>query len=137
MKAVLLLADGTVFHGKVKGKIQDTTGEVVFCTSMVGYQEILTTPAYKGQIVVLTFPLVGNYGVNKEDVSSSKAHVAGIVVRDICDFPNNFRCEGTLDDYLSQNNIVALCDIDTRALTRILRDKGVMNGKIITGEISD
>lgn len=137
MKASLLLADGTVFNGKVKGKTENTIGEVVFCTSMVGYQELITTPAYKGQLVVLTFPLIGNYGVNKEDVSRDGAYVSGIITRDICDFPNNFRCEGTLDDYLKENNIVALYDIDTRALTRHLRDNGTMNGKIIIGDILD
>ena len=134
MKAVLLLADGTRFYGKVKGNKENLTGEVVFCTSMVGYQELLTTPAYSGQIVVLTFPLIGNYGVNKEDVSSDKTYVKGIIAREICDFPNNFRCEGTLEEYLEENNITALYDIDTRALTRILRDKGTMNGKIIVGD---
>ena len=137
MKATLLLADGTCFTGAVKGNKENITGEIVFCTSMVGYQELITTPAYKGQIVVLTFPLIGNYGVNMEDVSSDKAHVKGIIARDICDFPNNFRCEKTLEEFLCDNNIVALCDVDTRALTRILRDKGTMNGKIIVGEFDE
>lgn len=134
MKAMLLLADGKMFPGRVKGKIKNATGEVVFCTSMVGYQELITTPAYKGQLVVLTFPLIGNYGVNKEDVSREGIYPQGIIVREICDFPNNFRCEGDFEKYLEENNIVALYDIDTRALTRHLRDNGTMNGKIITGE---
>ncbi len=134
MKATLLLADGKEFKGKVKGKVKNAVGEVVFCTSMVGYQELVTTPSYKGQLVVLTFPLIGNYGVNKEDVASQGAYLDGIIARDICDFPNNFRCEGTFNDYLLDNDIVALFDIDTRALTRYLRDNGTMNGKIIVGE---
>ena len=134
MKATLLLADGREFKGKVKGKVKNALGEVVFCTSMVGYQEIVTTPAYKGQIVLLTFPLIGNYGVNKEDVSRNGTYLDGIIARDICDFPNNFRCEGTFNDYLESNDIVALYDIDTRALTKHLRDNGTMNGKIIVGE---
>lgn len=134
MKATLLLADGREFKGKVKGKVKNALGEVVFCTSMVGYQEIVTTPAYKGQIVLLTFPLIGNYGVNKEDVSREGAYLDGIIARDFCDFPNNFRCEGTFNDYLETNDIVALYDIDTRALTKHLRDNGTMNGKIIVGD---
>lgn len=134
MKATLLLADGKEFKGKVKGKVKNAVGEVVFCTSMVGYQELVTTPAYKGQLVVLTFPMIGNYGVNKEDVSREGTFLDGIIARDICDFPNNFRCEGTFNDYLVNNDIVALYDIDTRALTRYLRDNGTMNGKIIVGE---
>ncbi len=134
MKATLLLADGREFKGKVKGKIKNALGEVVFCTSMVGYQEIVTTPAYKGQLVLLTFPLIGNYGVNKEDVSREGAYLDAIIARDFCDFPNNFRCEGTFNDYLETNDIVALYDIDTRALTKHLRDNGTMNGKIIVGD---
>ena len=134
MKATLLLADGKEFKGKVKGKIKNAVGEVVFSTSMVGYQELVTTPSYKGQLVVFTFPLIGNYGVNKEDVSKDGVYLDGIIARDICDFPNNFRCEGTFNGYLDANDIVALYDIDTRALTRYLRDNGTMNGKIIVGE---
>ncbi len=137
MKATLLLADGKKFSGKAKGKIKNAIGEVVFCTSMVGYQELLTTPAYKGQLVVLTFPLIGNYGVNKEDISREGTYVDGIIVREICDFPNNFRCEGDFSQYLEDNDIVALYDIDTRALTRHLRDNGTMNGKIIIGDFDE
>lgn len=137
MKAVLLLADGTVFKGNVRGKCKNSLGEVVFCTSMVGYQEMITDPAYRGQLVVMTFPLIGNYGVNKEDVLSDGIHPNAIIARDICDFPNNFRCEGTLEEFLIENNIVALEGIDTRALTRILRDKGTMNGQIIVGDYNE
>ena len=137
MRATLLLADGKRFSGKAKGKIKNALGEVVFCTSMVGYQELLTTPAYKGQLVVLTFPLTGNYGVNKEDVSREGTYAEAIITRDVCDYPNNFRCEGTLNDYLEANEIVALYDIDTRALTRHLRDNGTMNGKIIIGDFDE
>ena len=137
VKATLLLADGRKFSGKAKGKIKNSIGEVVFCTSMVGYQELLTTPAYKGQLVVLTFPLIGNYGVNKEDISREGIYTEGIIVREICDFPNNFRCEGEISAYLEENDIVALYDIDTRALTRHLRDNGTMNGKIIIGDFDE
>lgn len=133
-KASLVLADGTVFDGVSFGAEGKVIGEVVFTTSMVGYQEALTDPAYCGQIVTQTFPLIGNYGVNSEDKSSDNTTAAGYIVRECCDTPSNFRCEGTLEDYLVKNNIVGICDIDTRALTRVIRDRGVMNGAIVSGE---
>lgn len=133
-KAALVLADGTVFEGRSLGAEGKVIGEVVFTTSMVGYQETLTDPAYCGQLVVQTFPLIGNYGVNSEDGYSAANTPAGYIVRECCEAPSNFRCEGTLEDYLKKNGTVGLCDIDTRALTRIIREKGVMNGAIVCGD---
>lgn len=132
-KASLVLANGTVFEGRSVGAQGKVIGEVVFTTSMVGYQETLTDPAYCGQIITQTFPLIGNYGVNSED-DASAFHAGGYIVREYCEQPSNFRCEGTLEDYLTKHNIIGLCDIDTRALTRVIRENGVMNGAIVTGE---
>ena len=137
MKAILLLSDGTVFNGVARGKCENVTGEVVFNTSMVGYQEILTDPTYSGQLVAMTFPLMGNYGINSEDVESEKTHLKGFITRSINDFPSNFRCEKTLDEYLKENNITAIEGIDTRALTRLIRDNGCLNGAIIVGEADE
>ncbi len=133
-KASLVLADGTVFEGRSFGAQGKTIGEVVFNTLMVGYQETLSDPAYCGQIVTQTFPLIGNYGVNNEDDVSCHHAAAGYIVREYCEEPSNFRCEGTLEEYLNKYNIIGICDIDTRALTRIIREKGVMNGAIVCGE---
>ena len=133
-KASLVLADGTVFEGKSLGAEGKVIGEVVFTTSMVGYQETLTDPAYCGQIIVQTFPLIGNYGVNGADDASAYNAAAGYVVRECCEDPSNFRCEGKLEDYLVKNGTVGLCDIDTRSLTRVIREKGVMNGAIVCGD---
>ncbi len=133
-KASLILADGTVFEGKSCGAEGKVIGEVVFTTSMVGYQETLTDPAYCGQIVTQTFPLIGNYGVNSGDNASAHNVVAGYIVREICEYPSNFRCEGNLEDYLKKHGTVGLCDIDTRSLTRVIREKGVMNGAIVCGD---
>ena len=132
-KASLVLANGTVLEGRSFGAQGKVIGEVVFTTSMVGYQETLTDPTYCGQIITQTFPLIGNYGVNGED-DASAFHAAGYIVREYCEQPSNFRCEGTLEDYLTKHGVVGLCDIDTRALTRIIRENGVMNGAIVTGE---
>jgi len=132
-KASLVLADGTVFEGRSVGAQGKVIGEVVFTTSMVGYQETLSDPTYCGQIITQTFPLIGNYGVNSED-DVSAYHAAGYIIREYCEQPSNFRCEGNLEDYLTKNNVVGLCDIDTRALTRVIREKGVMNGAIVTGD---
>jgi carbamoyl-phosphate synthase small subunit len=129
-KAYLILADGTVFEGESFGADGDVMGEVVFTTAMTGYLETLTDPNYSGQIVTQTFPLIGNYGVNDEDKSSDKTHVRGYIVREWCEIPSNFRCEGTIDEHLKKHGVVGLCGIDTRKLTRILRDKGTMNGMI-------
>ncbi len=133
-KASLVLANGTVFEGRSFGAEGKTIGEVVFNTLMVGYQETLSDPAYCGQIVTQTFPLIGNYGINSEDDVSAYHPAAGYIVREYCEEPSNFRCEGNIDSYLKKNNIIGIADIDTRALTRIIRENGVMNGAIICGD---
>lgn len=133
-KAALILADGTVFEGRGFGAEGDTVGEIVFTTAMTGYQETLTDPSYCGQIVTQTFPLIGNYGVNKIDPESNGSAVAGYIVREHCEDPSNFRCEGDLDSYLKELGIVGIYDIDTRKLTKIIRESGVMNGAIVSGE---
>lgn len=132
MKGRLILEDNTIFEGKVFGYIGDSVGEVVFNTSMTGYQEILTDPSYYGQIVALTYPLVGNYGINLEDKESDSVKVSGFIVKEKSDMPSNFRCEMDLDTYLKQSKVIGLEGIDTRALTKILRDKGTMKGIITT-----
>ena len=127
--AILALADGTVFKGKAFGAENTTTvGEVVFNTSMTGYQEILTDPSYSKQIVTLTYPHIGNYGCNSEDEESSAVHPQGLVIRDLPLLVSNFRSEMSLSDYLVKNNVVGICDIDTRKLTRLLREKGAQSG---------
>lgn len=133
MRGKLILQDGTIFEGKAFGYLKDSVGEVVFNTSMTGYGEVLTDPSYYGQIVTMTYPLIGNYGINLEDVESKGVHVKGFIVREKSDNPNNFRCEMDLDTYLNQNKIIGLEGIDTRALTKILRNNGTMKG-IITLE---
>jgi carbamoyl-phosphate synthase small subunit len=132
--AYLILADGTIFKGKSFGSEGKAIGEVVFSTSMVGYQEAITDPSYCGQLMVQTFPLIGNYGVNSEDYSSEKISINGYIVREYCEAPSNFRSEGDIDSFLKKHGIIGLFDIDTRRLTRILREKGVMNGMITTEE---
>jgi carbamoyl-phosphate synthase small subunit len=129
--AILALADGTVFPGNSIGAAGFTTGEVVFNTSITGYQEILTDPSYRGQIVTLTYPHIGNYGVNEEDVEASKVHVAGLIIRDLPLIASNFRSHLTLSQYLQRENTVAISNVDTRKLTRILRSKGAQSGAII------
>ncbi|MBF0522242.1 MAG: glutamine-hydrolyzing carbamoyl-phosphate synthase small subunit [Candidatus Omnitrophica bacterium] len=131
-KAILYLEDGTHFLGQSLSVTGETAGEVIFNTSMTGYQEILTDPSYAGQIVVMTYPLIGNYGVNDEDVESSKVHVKGFVVKEFCRLHSNFRATESLIDYLNRNNILAIEGIDTRALTRHLREKGAMKAIIST-----
>ncbi|MEJ5227817.1 glutamine-hydrolyzing carbamoyl-phosphate synthase small subunit [Thermodesulfovibrio sp.] len=132
-KAILVLKDGTVFEGFSFGAEGETIGEVVFNTSMTGYQEILTDPSYKGQIVVMTYTQIGNYGVNHEDIESSGVpKVEGFVVREYKDYPSNWRSEESLGDYLSRHKIVGIQGIDTRALTKHLRDKGAQMGIIST-----
>lgn len=135
--AYLLLADGRVFKGKHFGAEGTVIGEVVFTTGLVGYQETLTDPSYYGQIVTQTFPLIGNYGVNSEDFESDRAYLSGYIVREWCTAPSNFRCEGNIDDFLKKQNIVGLCGIDTRQLTRIIREVGVMNGAITSEDVTD
>ncbi|HEY4072099.1 MAG TPA: glutamine-hydrolyzing carbamoyl-phosphate synthase small subunit [Herbaspirillum sp.] len=132
--AILALADGTIFQGISIGAAGETTGEVVFNTAMTGYQEILTDPSYARQIVTLTYPHIGNTGVNTEDVEASRIHAAGLIIKDLPRLVSNFRSTQTLDDYLTQGNIVAIAGIDTRMLTRILREKGAQNGAIVAGE---
>ncbi|MEF9959917.1 MAG: carbamoyl phosphate synthase small subunit [Niameybacter sp.] len=136
MKAQLILENGMVFEGKAFGYLKETIGEVVFNTGMTGYQEILTDPSYYGQMVVMTYPLIGNYGVNLEDMESSKAHVRAFIVREKCDYPNNFRCELTLDGYLKAQKIIGLEGIDTRALTKVLRNHGTMRAIIAVRELT-
>ncbi|MDU1054594.1 glutamine-hydrolyzing carbamoyl-phosphate synthase small subunit [Clostridium baratii] len=130
MKAKLILENGMIFEGKSFGYLGESVGEVVFTTGMTGYQEVLTDPSYYGQIVTMTYPLIGNYGINLDDMESNKPQVKGFIVREKCNIPNNFRCEMNLDDYLKQNKIVGIEGIDTRALTKILRNNGTMKGII-------
>lgn len=132
-KAFLVLADGTVFEGTSIGAEGSTIGETVFTTGMTGYLETLTDPSYFGQIVTQTFPLIGNYGVIPEDFESRKCFLKGYIVRELCSLPSNFRCQSDLDSYLKSQNIVGIAEIDTRALTKKLRESGVMNGMIISG----
>jgi carbamoyl-phosphate synthase small subunit len=131
--AILVLADGTVFRGIAIGASGSSVGEVVFNTAMTGYQEILTDPSYCKQIVTLTYPHIGNVGVNTEDVESRQVFASGLVIRDLSMVVSNFRSTQSLSDYLKVNNVVAIADIDTRKLTRILREKGAQNGCIATG----
>jgi len=135
--AILALEDGTVFKGIAIGAEGVSSGEVVFNTALTGYQEILTDPSYARQIVTLTYPHIGNTGVNTEDEESGSIHAAGLVIRDLPLLASNFRSEQTLDAYLKANNILGIADIDTRALTRILRDKGAQNGCIMAGEVDE
>lgn len=136
-KAYLILADGTVFEGTSIGKEGTAIGETVFTTGITGYLETLTDPSYYGQIVTQTFPLIGNYGVIPEDFESKKPWVRGYIVRELCDEPSNFRCGGKLDDFLKKHGIVGIAGIDTRALTKKLREAGVMNGMIVSGDEAD
>ena len=133
MNAILALEDGTWYRGVAAGAQGEAPGEVVFNTSMTGYQEVLTDPSYAGQIVTMTAPQIGNYGVASGDAESQAPHVAGFVMREASPLASNWRAEGTLRDYLIHHNIVAISDIDTRALTRVLRSAGVMRGVIATG----
>ncbi len=133
MDAILALEDGTWFAGRAAGAEGEARGEVVFNTSMTGYQEVLTDPSYAGQIVTMTCPEIGNYGVSAEDVESRHPQVAGFIIRDESPVASNWRADRTLRDYLTENHIVAISDIDTRALTRRLRSSGVMRGVIATG----
>ena len=135
--AILVLADGSVFHGTSIGATGHTIGEVVFNTSMTGYQEILTDPSYFRQIVTLTYPHIGNTGTNLEDLESDGVYAAGLIIRDLPKLHSNFRSNQSLSEYLKENNVVAIADIDTRRLTRILRDKGAQAACIMTGNIDE
>ena len=129
MKAFLILEDGTVFTGTSIGSTRDMISEIVFNTSMTGYLEVLTDPSYAGQAVVMTYPLIGNYGITP-DMESLKAWPDGYIVRELSRMPSNFRCEGTIQDFLKKYDIPGIAGVDTRALTKILREKGTMNGKV-------
>lgn len=135
-KAFLILANGEVFEGKSFGKEGTTIGEIVFTTAMTGYEETLTDPSYCGQIVTQTFPLIGNYGTNSEDYESKRSFVNGYIVREWCQMPSNFRCEENIDEFLKKYGVIGIYDIDTRKLTRIIRETGVMNGMITTVPVS-
>ena len=133
MKAFLILEDGTVFTGTSIGSQREVISEIVFNTSMTGYLEVLTDPSYAGQAVVMTYPLIGNYGVTP-DMESKKAWPDGYIVRELSRMPSNFRCEGSIQDFLAKQDVPGIAGIDTRALTKILREKGTMNGMITTNE---
>lgn len=137
MKAILALEDGTVFHGNGFGAEASACGEVCFNTSMTGYQEILTDPSYKAQIVTMTYPHIGNYGVNDQDIESYQPHAAGFVAREVSPVVSNWRADHTLPDYLAQHGIPGIAEIDTRALTKKLRVRGALNGFIATGEFDE
>ena len=136
-EAVLALADGTIFRGTAIGADGTSVGEVVFNTALTGYQEIITDPSYARQIVTLTYPHIGNTGVNKEDEESDQIWAAGLVIRDLPLLTSNFRSEQNLDDYLKEKNILGIADIDTRKLTRILREHGAQSGCIMAGDVDD
>ncbi len=137
MKAFLILEDGTVFEGTSIGSKREMISEIVFNTSMTGYLEVLTDPSYAGQAVVMTYPLIGNYGVCYEDMESNQAWPDGYIVRELSRVPSNFRSQGTIQEFLEQQDIPGIAGIDTRALTKILREKGTMNGMITTNENYD
>ena len=132
--AILALQDGTIFEGSSIGIDGITSGEVVFNTSMTGYQEILTDPSYCQQIITLTYPHIGNTGVNSEDEEATEIHASGLIIRDLPLLSSNWRSQGNLQDYLANRNVIAIADIDTRKLTRLLRDKGAQNGAIMAGD---
>lgn len=136
MKAFLILEDGTVFTGTSIGSTRDMISEIVFNTSMTGYLEVLTDPSYAGQAVVMTYPLIGNYGITP-DMESKKAWPDGYIVRELSRMPSNFRCEGSIQEFLESQDIPGIAGVDTRALTKILREKGTMNGMITTNENFD
>src|ERR1017187_5279645 len=135
MQAILTLEDGRVFRGKGYGARLERTGEVVFNTSITGYQEIFTDPSYAGQIVVLTNPEIGNYGTNPDDEESSKPYIEGLIVREFSPYASNYRSQQVTDEYLERHRVPVLSEIDTRALVRHLRDKGVMRGGVSTRDI--
>lgn len=134
MKGYLYLEDGKVYEGKIAGEIKETLGEIVFNTSMTGYEEILTDPSYAGQIINMTYPLIGNYGVNSFDVESTKIHARGLVVKELCKNPSHYLNEQELNNFLISMGITALYDVDTRAITKVIREKGTMKC-IISNEI--
>lgn len=136
-QAFLLLEDGTVLAGRPMGKSGRACGTAVFSTAMVGYQEALTDPANDGLLLTQTFPLIGNYGINRDGWESDRVHAAGYIVREYCELPSNYKCEGALNDFLAENGVVGICDIDTRHLTKLIREKGEQRGMIVSGEAFD
>lgn len=137
MKKKLILESGEVFHGTGFGAEQDTAGEVVFNTGMTGYQELISDPSYCGQIVCMTYPLIGNYGINRDDYESIEPAIKGLIVKELCDLPSNFRTQITLDELFKKKNLSGISGIDTRRLTRILRSKGVEKGKIVNADADE
>jgi carbamoyl-phosphate synthase small subunit len=137
MKGYLQLENGQAFEGTLFGKVEDVTGEVVFNTGMTGYQELMTDPSYFGQIVTMTYPLIGNYGINVDDMESDRPQIKGLIVRERATRPSNFRCEMDLDNYLKYSGITGLEGIDTRALTKVIRTHGTMRGVITTRKMTD
>jgi len=136
MKGKLILENGMSFEGKIFGEKKDTVGEIVFNTGMTGYQELMTDPSYSGQIVVMTYPMIGNYGTNLEDMESDGAKLNGFIIKEDAKLPNNFRCEMNLDGFLRQYKIVAFKGVDTRHLTKIIREEGAMKAIIATKDLS-
>ena len=137
MKKKLILESGEVFHGKGFGANQDIDGEVVFNTSMTGYQELISDPSYCGQIVCMTYPLIGNYGINRDDFESIEPAIKGLIVKEVCDYPSNFRNQMTLNEFFEKRNLSGISGIDTRRLTRVLRNSGVVKGKIVNAEADE
>ena len=135
MKSKLVLESGEVFFGEGFGVNQATEGEVVFNTGMTGYQELLSDPSYCGQIVCMTYPLIGNYGINRDDFESIEPAIKGLIVKELCDFPSNFRSQMSLDELFKKRNLSGISGIDTRKLTRIIRNRGVVKGKIVSTDV--
>ncbi|MPL55385.1 Carbamoyl-phosphate synthase small chain [bioreactor metagenome] len=137
MKKKLILESGEVFHGQGFGANTDTEGEVVFNTGMTGYQELISDPSYCGQIVTMTYPLIGNYGINRDDFESIEPAIKGLIVKELCDFPSNFRSQLSLDEFFAKKRLSGISGIDTRKLTRIIRNHGVLKGKIVDGNADE
>ncbi len=137
MKKKLILESGEVFHGTGFGANEDTSGEVVFNTGMTGYQELISDPSYCGQIVCMTYPLIGNYGINRDDYESIDPAIKGLIVKELCDLPSNFRTQLTLDELFKKKNLSGISGIDTRKLTRLIRNKGVVKGKIVNADVEE
>ena len=137
MKKKLILESGEVFHGYGFGANLDTAGEVVFNTGMTGYQELISDPSYCGQIVCMTYPLIGNYGINRDDYESIEPAIKGLIVKEVCDLPSNFRTQMDLDEFFQKKNLSGISGIDTRRLTRLIRNKGVVKGKIVDADVAE
>lgn len=137
MKKKLILESGEVFRGKGFGANRETEGEVVFNTGMTGYQELISDPSYCGQIVCMTYPLIGNYGINRDDYESMEPAIKGLILKEICDLPSNFRSQLSLDEFFQKKGMSGIYDVDTRRLTRILRNKGVVKGKIVNDDADE